>query len=237
MNQIISIVSFAGLFLFSPQEPQYVVTRGTATVRVPTDFVKIAIGIRTTDESLEEANRKNKELVHKAFDVFRHLAIPDSDFTTTQSQIEDAYSAREGRKLEVRYQGTLTLRKISLYDSLLAQLVSLGDINIHIQSFGSNNIAAYAADAYQKAVSSARKQAELLLAGSNQHVGKIIKLLQDGRDPFTEYDDIDQLAHRITQAQPALAVESPNFFSVDYHTVRRPYFEQSASVTAIFEIK
>jgi uncharacterized protein YggE len=237
MNQIVSLLTFGALYLFSPQQSQYVVTRGTATVKVPTDFIKIAIAVRTEEESLQEANQKNRQLVLKVLDVFRELAIPDSDFITTQSETQQAYSRTNERKFGVRYEGILTLRRPFLYDSLFASLVSTGDVAVRIQSFGTNNPAFFAAEAYKKAVSSAREQAKLLLAGSGQHVGKILKILQDGRDPFTEYDDIDQLAHRITQARPAGQEQATNFMTVSAQTVRRPYFEQSANVTVIFEIE
>lgn len=237
MNHILSLLSFASLIVFSPQDPQYVVTRGTATVRVPVDFMKISIGVRTSEATLKEANEKNKDMVLGIFGVLKNLAISDSDFVTTQSETQLTYSRQNERRLDVHYEAILTLRRPSQYDSLLAALASLGDVIVRIQSFGSNNTSKYAAEAYKKAISSARQQAELLVAGSNQRVGKILKLLQDGRDPFTQYDDIDQLAQRITQARPIDSERPPDFATMLASTIRRPYFDQTANVTVIFEIK
>ena len=172
----------------------YLVVKGRAEVQVPVEYLEISISIMTYGPSFKIANDSNRAMVFKLFTVFRQFSIPDSDFqTTNNSSNQYDYNKEPERRLGIQYSGTLYLRNPNSYDSLFQAIVSLGNVSINIARFHSNQQIYYRMLAYQKAVESARNEAQMLLKGSHQSLGKIIKLIQDNRDVFTQYDDIDKI--------------------------------------------
>jgi uncharacterized protein YggE len=139
------------------------------------------------------------------------------------------------RSFSIYYTAILTLRNLSSYDSLFQALISLGNIQVSIKQFGSTQRTSYRLLAYQKAVDAARREAQMLLKGSHQSVGEIIKLIQDNRDVFTQYDDLDKILE---------GPRSSNMSNIEIvalnatvSTLRREYLTEQAEVTVIFSIK
>jgi uncharacterized protein YggE len=217
----------------------YLVVKGRAEVQVPVEYLEISLSITTNGSSFKAANDSNRVLVFKVFDVLRRFGIPDSDFQTTNnsSYDEEAFNRSPERRFVIRYTGILYLRNPSSYDSLFQALIGLGNVVININAFHSNQHAYYRMLAYQKAVEAARREAEMLLKGSHQAVGKIIKLIQDNRDVFTQYDDIDKLLEGNTRSSLSEVTISAQRAGPNTDTFRKKYFSEFAEVTVIFDIK
>ena len=215
----------------------YLVVRGQAEVQVPVDFFEVSLSITTRGPSFQVANDSNRALTLKVLDLLKGFAIPDSDFQTVNNSSSDQeYVPDPTRRLSVHYGATLMLRRPNLYDSLFQSLVRLGNVAVTITNFRSNHLPYYRMLAYQKAVDAARHEAELMLQGSHQTLGKIIKLIQDNRDVFSQYDDIDKiLSSSWTPNLQAVSVSSQRTLPINI--IHRDSFIQSGEVTVIFEIK
>lgn len=217
----------------------YLVVKGRAEVQVPVEFLEVSLSIVTNGVSFKTANDSNRALIFKCFEVLHRFGIPDSDFQTiNNSSNEDPYNKELDKRYSIRYTGILSLRTPNSYDSLFQALVSLGNVSVNINGFHSSRHAYYRMMGYQKAVEAARREAEMLLKGSNQKVGKIIKLIQDNRDVFTQYDDIEKLLGvdmNLPTSGATMIMASRAM--PDASTFRRKYFDEFAEVTVIFDVK
>ncbi len=124
-----------------------------------------------------------------------------------------------------------------MYNSLFQSLVGLGNVAVNINGFHSSQHAYYRMLAYQKAVEAARQEAEMLLKGTHQSVGKIIKLIQDNRDVFTQYDDIDKALYGNQFPMGQAVIVSAQVEGPATNRFRKKYFTETAEVTVIFDIK
>jgi uncharacterized protein YggE len=216
----------------------YLVVKGRAEVQIPVEYLEVSLSITTEGSSFKAANDSNRILIFKVLDALRRFTIPDSDFqTTNNSSYEQNYNKEVERRFAIHYTGILWLRNPKIYDSLFQTLVSLGNVAVNINGFHSSQHAYYRMLAYHKAVEAARREAEMLLKGSNQKVGKIIKLIQDNRDVFTQYDDIDKLLQgsSVPTGLPGIATAQAEGMATN--TFRKKYFTELAEVTVIFDIE
>jgi|SRR5208283_1371377 len=225
--------------LCQSKDINYLVVKGRSEVQVPVEYLEVSLSINTDGSSFRAANDSNRILIFKVLDVLRRFDIPDSDFqTTNNSSYEQNYNIKEPeRRFVIHYAGILWLRKPKLYDSLFQSLVGLGNVAVNINGFHSSQHAYYRMLAYKKAVEAARQEAEMLLKGTHQSVGKIIKLIQDNRDVFTQYDDIDKLLQGswLPIGSPLMATAQGEGSATN--TFRKKYFTEAAEVTVIFDIK
>ena len=223
------------------KEINYLVVRGRAEVQVPIDYLEVSISITTYGPSFKVANDSNRALVFKLFDVFRQFSVADSDFQTTNNSANQYDFGREpDKRLGVQYIGVLTFRHPQQYDSLFQAVTSLGNIAMNISRSRSNQHMYYRTLAYQRAVEAARAEGELMLKGSHQTLGKIIKLIQDNRDTFTQFDDINKLVETggSSPGEPSLVVSAQAAGPVATRsTFRKNDYTEAAEVTVIFELK
>jgi uncharacterized protein YggE len=235
-----SLFLFIGFFIFiscQNEQTHYIAVNGAGKVNVPIDYFKVNITIKTENINLVKANDENKNLVFKMFDILRKYSIIDSDFVTNKSQssvnLISPYIQFNRDKIipSIEYSGDLILRNPKNYDAIFKDLMSLGNIDVHINDFGSYSIEQYRIQAYKLATSNAKKQAELLLSGTGNHIGKIYKILQDGIDRSDYYDDIDKIIE--SRQVKGLNVEAAALTN----TFRKNFIEETATVTVIYEIK
>ncbi len=236
MNQIlfcVFVVVFAGC---QTQPPRYVITEGSASVRVPIDELVVSVSVETKAKTLAQASDINRALVLKTFDVYKQFGISDSDFVTQSSSaaMEDSYR-NDSQVPKVSYSGHLTLRDPTMYDAIFKALTDLGRVEVFISSYSNRQVASYRAQAYRDAFASAKKEADLLVAGSDAKVGRTLKILKEGNDPFDRYDNLEKEIERASSA-PAAAFVGNEERKVE-KTFRRKYFDVDASVTVMFEIQ
>ena len=223
------------------QEINYLVVRGRAEVKVPIDYLEVSISINTFGPSFKVANDSNRALVFNLFDVLHEFGIADSDFQTmNNSSNQYDYNRDAEKRMAVQYLGTLTLRRPKVYDSLFQAVTNLGNISMMISGSKSNQHAYFRTLAYQRAVEAARAEGEMMLRGSHQSLGRIIKLIQDNRDNFTQYDDIDKLAESAAgpPGMPVTVVSAQAAGGLPGRsTFRKQDYTEAAEVTVIFELK
>ncbi len=215
----------------------YLVVRGSAEVQVPVDYLEVTITITSYAPTLAAANDTNRAIVFELFQTLRQFSIPDSAFQTQTNSSGENYVPREPeRRFSVRYSGVLHLTRPSMYDSLFRALLNIGNLTVNISWFGSTRYAYYKMLAYQKAVDAARREAQMMLKGTKQSVGKIIKLIQDNRDVFTQYDNPENL---LQEAVPPNVITAPITAerANPPSTYRKKYYSEVGQVTVIFELK
>ena len=222
------------------KQPQYIAVDGIAKARIPVDYFQVRVTIKTEAATLSAANKENKALVLRFFDILTKYSIPDSDFVTKSSQTSESFLPsymrfeREKRLPSVEYTGELTLRQTNLYDALFKDAVALGKLEIGVFGFGSFQLENFKQKAYQEATANAKARAELLLSGTGQRVDKIFKILQDGRDRYRDYDDIETIidSKRTVPPQVMAMMAQP-----EPSTFRKQYFDEQVNVTIIYEIE
>jgi uncharacterized protein YggE len=229
--------------LSQSKEIKYLVVRGKAEVQVPVEFLEVSMSLTSIGPSFKAANDSNRVLVFKVFDVLRRFGIPDSDFQTTNNSSNEDYSNRDPeRHFWIHYNGMLHVSRPGSYDSLFQALVSLGNVSMSITGFHSTRDAYYRILAYHKAIEAARAEAKMLLNGSHQSLGKIIKLIQDSRDVFTKYDNIEKIiegTESIEGIESSTSIGRLAGVSVQANSItfRKNFFSELGEVTVIFEIK
>jgi len=239
-------LTLISLFLIGcvEEDPSYVVVKAAGSVEVPIDYMKISIYVENSAKSIEQANIDNKKIVVQMFEIFKDFGIADSDFVTDKSEMQTDWSrdSRNSREefLKVVYSGTLTLRNPSYYDKLFMKMSSLEKVRVSVNGFGSNNLIEYKQEAYALALGKASKQADLLLSGTNRSRGKVLRILQEGIDPYHMYDNFEDQIIESTNIQRnrtqsmALAIESENIEVAE--TWRKPTFSISSGAIVIYEI-
>ena len=236
MKLLICLLFFQQLVFSQAKDPQYVAVEGAAIVVVPVEYFVVRITISSEGKSLSEANTLTKSNVLQMFDILKKYSINDSDFVTKSSETMDATMPSyrydtEKKKPTVQYSGELILREPQIYDALFKDLMAISRIEVGVYDFGNSNIQDYKDLAYKNAVLNAKSNAELLLSGTGSKLGKIYKLLQDGRDRYHEYDDIEKvIVPKGGQPMYMSVSASPNTF-------RKKYFEEKVSVTIIYAIE
>ena len=243
MNKILFALLATILVSCRSEQPKYIAITETTTVKVPVDYFEVRIQINVHNEDQVKANTTTKSLIHKLFEIFEKHSIPDSDFVTQSSQTAESYlpsssntSMYEQRKV-ISYVGILVLRDTRIYDALFQDIVALGNTNIGVYEFGSYQIDRYKELAFKQAFDKAKGRAAMILAGTNQKLGRLYKVLQDGRDRFADFDNIDGLydvsgSQDRTSKYSDLGPPPPS-----PSTFKKKYFNQTATMTVIFEIE
>ncbi len=224
----------------SNKEVRYIAVNGSAVVRAPVQYFSVNVSLVTRGSTFSNANSENKILVQKVFEVFRTFGIADSDFVTNTSETSEgtlpyrwAYDPDRPKEMPaVIYSGLLTLRNPANYDALFKELVKLRGVQVGVSGFGCDSIEKYRKMAYAKAVSRARDQAEFLLEGTGRIPGKLVKVLQDGKDRYNDYDDPELIGKSDNSAPACFSVAE-----AEPSTFRRKYFDVDASVTMIYEME
>lgn len=242
MQKRLALVILLGLLGCQEKTPRYIAVNGSATVKAPVNSFQVRVSVMTEGTSFAKANEDNKSLVLKVFDVLKKYHISDSDFVTNSSETAEGslpfryslYGDQEKKPPSINYSGTLILRNPELYDVIFRELVGLGKVDVGVFGFACDSVDQYKNDAYREAVANAKRQAEFLLQGTGNKLGKVFKVLQDAHDRYNEYDDIEAVvAARRTMEVMAMA----SIGDARPNTFRKKTFDVNATVTIIYEIE
>ncbi len=240
MKPLLILAFLAAFTGCNPKPPDYIVVKGVGSVTVPIDYVTIGVTIRSKHTVLKTSYENNQKIVLKMFDIFKSYSIADTDFVTLESDTRTAEGFDYRSKPEeyfALYSGLLTLRDIQRYDDIVRSLLGLGNVEISLRKMGSNDMDGYRKKAYANAVENATSEAQYLVAGSSHRLGKILKLLQDNQDSYEKYDYIEQPQKVFRRELSArLEVEIAEAPPKGPLTFRRKDFQESASVTVIYEL-
>jgi uncharacterized protein len=217
---------------------RFIVVEGRSVVRVPIDYVTISINISSPADNLSRASFKNLAAVNRLLETVHALAIPDSDFQTWNKRASaQPYRYDERRPSSVVYDASLSVRDVRRLDTIYSVLASIPDIDLKIVDFNSSHIDEAQREAYNAAMAAAKKKAEMLLAGTGQSVGAVLKILEDSNNPFQnlEYAQKEFLSGKTVRILRYSDLGPPP--SVPVSSFRLRYFDVPAKVTVMYELK
>lgn len=150
----------------------YIAVRGSATVKMPVNYLKFRVGLSKTGEELQplvkESYQTMLDIKHLLLDDWN---IPDSMITTNES------SVRKYRRSDEVFYGfeqsmIVKLDSLKLYETLRRDLIKAGASEAAITHFGNFDQNEYREKARQEALKNALKKAEALASSMGLSVGK-----------------------------------------------------------------
>lgn len=151
---------------------------GEAQVVAKPDIAYISIGVHTEDPNAAAAVAANNAQAQKVMDALKAMGIEDKDLQTTNFNIspQDQYSP-DGQKTGTRFvvDNTVyvTLRDVTKVGDILGTAVDAGANNIYGISFDVFDKTSLLADARNKAIENAKKQADEVAKASGVTLGSI----------------------------------------------------------------
>lgn len=166
-----------GLLLFTTacsdeKTKPYISVRGSATVKMPVNYLKFRVGLNKTGEELQPLVKKSYQTM---LDIKQLLLddwnIPDSLVTTNESSVRK-YRRRREVYYEFEQTMIIVLDSLDLFETLRRDLIKAGATEAAITYFGNSNQNKYREKARQKALENALKKAEGLVAEMGLTTGK-----------------------------------------------------------------
>jgi uncharacterized protein YggE len=151
---------------------------GQAQVVASPDIAYISIGVHSENVNAAEAVAANTAQAQRVMDALKALGIDAKDMQTTNFSIypQDEYNPegqRTGTRFVVDNTVYVTLRDLTKIGEILGGAVDAGANSIYGISFDVFDKTAILADARNKAIENARKQAEEVASASGVKLGDV----------------------------------------------------------------
>jgi uncharacterized protein YggE len=178
----LTLVACAGFGMASGPDakPSITVTGNGKVVYVP-DMGYIQVGVSSEAWTAAEAWKKNQEIVKRIFAELKKLGIEEKDLKTGNLGVQPRYLYKDKEPPKflgytASYDLTITVHKLDLMGSVLDQAVEAGaNRNVTI-SFGCSKIDQLLDEARLKAVTDARKKANLYVTGAGARLGDVLSI-------------------------------------------------------------
>lgn len=159
----------------SNTETESIITvQGSATVKVPVDFLKFRVTLQKEGTELEALVEESYETMLELKHIFlQEWNFPDSLVQTDESSIR-RYFDRNSSEDFYRFSQTMTARldSLELFETLRRDLINAGANEFEIISFGSNAEQEYNEKAIQKAYRNALEKAQVLATSADLTIGE-----------------------------------------------------------------
>lgn len=159
----------------SAQESRLITVTGDADVLVIPDEVLLTLGIETQDKELETAKRKNDERVKQVLALTQAYGIQPQHIQTDHISIEpryhNNYEQREFIGFFVRKTIVITLKDISKFETLLADVLDNGANYVHGIQFRTTDLRKHKDEARDLAIKAAQEKAVALAGALGQEIG------------------------------------------------------------------
>jgi hypothetical protein len=178
------------LLLFScARNPIRTITvQGEGKVSIVPDMLEVSVNVSFTESTLNTALQKTKSTIAKVHDVLAKYRIATADIQTSnvQSNKEYAYD-RQNEPIFRGYSSAqstrITIRDISIFESLTNDLMGLGISGIDDVKYSHSNIEGLLNEANLDALSDAEKRADEMLKHMNQKKGKVLIINSTTEEP------------------------------------------------------
>ncbi len=165
---------------------------GDSEILVTPDKAIITLGVETIDMTLTVAKGKNDKLLKGVNRVAGQYGIGREDIQTDFINIEPKYEFEGGRNVFkghwVRRSISVTLKDVSRFDDLLAELVAVGDIQVHGVQFQSTELRKYRDRARSMAVKAAFDKAFAMAVELHQKIGDPVEIREQGSGWYSPYN-------------------------------------------------
>jgi uncharacterized protein len=218
----------------SAQEPNPSITvTGTGKILYVPDVGYIHVGVSSEGVTAAEAWQKNGAIVKKIFDSLKDLGLEEKDFKTTNLNVQPRYLHQKDKAPKflgytVTYDLVVTVRKLDQMGALLDRMADAGaNRNMNI-SFGCSNLDELIDQARVKAVSEARKRANLYVTGASPsaRLGDVLGISDTPNYPQGRLFPVDAMALRegkaslpIAAGEQEMSVTVTIRWAIDNHSV------------------
>lgn len=159
------------------ENPRTITVSGEAEIRVVPDEVEITLGVETWNAKLDSAKHENDSRVEAIIDTVQDFGVKPQHIKTDHLSLDityNSYNYYEMRKITgyfVRRTIVVTLRDISKFDELLAEVVESGANTIHGIQFRTTELRKHRDNARELAINAAREKAVALAGELDQSIG------------------------------------------------------------------
>jgi uncharacterized protein YggE len=184
-----AVLATVAALVFTGLASANVTITGTGKVVYVPDLAKVFVGVSSDGTTAAEAWQKNAALVKKMIDALKALGIDPKDIKTVDLGVTPKYDTpKEKAPILVGYTVTynlqVTVRKLDEVGTVLDRLVENGaNRNVGI-SFGCSDMDKLMDQARLKAITEARKRAELYVTGAGASLGQVLSINEGNFNPW-----------------------------------------------------
>jgi uncharacterized protein YggE len=169
------------LFAFAGLASANINVNGTGKVIYVPDVGYVTVGVYAEGKTASEAWEANRLKVEKIFEALKKLGLEPRDMQTTGLNVSPKYVTRPNKNPElvgysVSYDLKVTIRKLDQMGKILDQVVEAGANRNMSISFGVSDYDKLLDEARLKAVTDARKKANLYATGAGARLGKVLTI-------------------------------------------------------------
>ena len=148
------------------------------------DYAVVSLGVNTTEKTSAQARSKNAETVKKISEALKKQGVDEKDIQNEFLSMYPAYDYTSEKRTLIGYTVNNTLSvKIRNLDKLgetVNAALNAGANNLNNVYYDVNDRDAYYAKAVNKAMSSAKKKAEIIAKESGLTLGKVTSVNESG---------------------------------------------------------
>ena len=179
---VVALIACTGFAAASPattQPPPSITVSGNGKVVYVPDVGYVHVGVSSNGWTAAEAWKKNEEIVKKIFAELKKLGIEEKDLKTSNISVQPRYEHKKDEPPKflgytVSYDLSVTVRKLDQMGDVLDGAVEAGANRNLAISFGCSKIDELVDEARLKAVTEARKKANLYVTGAGARLGNVL---------------------------------------------------------------
>ncbi|MEJ2421211.1 MAG: SIMPL domain-containing protein [Acidobacteriota bacterium] len=180
-----------------PKPPTIDVT-GTAQMQISPTYARISVSVTTLNKDVRLAQKLNDEKAKKVLAVVEKDGVSGKDVATEDVSLEREEEDVEGKApiflgYKARTRMVITLREMSTYDGLIADVIEAGVDGIGNVRFGSDDEVAKRKEVRILAIKAAKEKADYLAAALGQKVCAPIKISESSRSSSNYYRGMNEI--------------------------------------------
>ena len=182
---VVTAALLAGPALAQTVPPPAVAVTGEATVSVPPDQAQIDGGVTSEAKTAREATEANNAAMGKVLLALKNAGIEEKDYQTSRLSLQPQHAPnRAGPSPIVGYQAsnrvTIRLRDVTKVANVIDVLVGAGANDIGGINFVVSQASKHLDEARVKAISDARRKAEIYARAAGVTLGEPISISEEG---------------------------------------------------------
>ena len=182
---VVTAALLAGPALAQTVPPPAVAVTGEATVSVPPDQAQIDGGVTSEAKTAREASEANNAAMGKVLLALKNAGIEEKDYQTSRLSLQPQHAPnRAGPSPIVGYQAsnrvTIRLRDVTKVANVIDVLVGAGANDIGGINFVVSQASKHLDEARVKAISDARRKAEIYARAAGVTLGEPISISEEG---------------------------------------------------------
>jgi hypothetical protein len=166
-----------------PSSPGQISVSGSAEVLVVPDEVMLTLGVETVDKQLSVARKANDDILQRIFRIAKNLGIEEkyiqTDYINIEPRYDDYYPKMDFIGYFVRKNIVITLKDITKFEDLYAQVLEAGVNYVHGVEFRTSELRKHRDEARALAIQAAQEKAVALAGELDKKIGEPITIYED----------------------------------------------------------